>query len=772
MKLSLSWIFQHIYADWRTVDIEKLVSQFIKTTAEIEGYEKYHIAIDSFAIARVTQINDATMTLTCAEWSQHITLPAVADAHINQTYLIKKEGSKIRLAHGGDFGSTKDSTLPALSLAAELEDGSWKKHIELDDYIIHLDNKSINHRPDMWGHRGVAREIAAILQLPFKPLENVIAPLEVESFEKQSKVAPENPFELRIENPSVCSRIAAVYAKVQEVQASPLALALKLLKVDGRPINALVDLTNYVMLDIGQPMHAFDAQVIPSHALVVRNGKQKEELTLLDGQIVSLTPDDIVITDGIDPLSLAGISGGQTSGVNEQTKELILESGSFDAATIRRTAARLKKRTDSSARFEKSLDPNQNVIALKRFVFAAHEFGIPLQTAPSIISVGKQETSPTITVSHEQLERMIGTTINPEFVITTLHALEFTVVQANGMYTITIPTFRATKDISAAHDIAEEIVRFMGYENIPLSLPQRAMKPFDLTTVERIRYIKRQLAFGGSMHELYTYAFFDESFLRILQWEPRNTLQVQSAVSENWQRLVTSLIPNLLKAVQQELALQDHVRFFESARVWHAGQAVSEKHSLAGIIADRKQPVDFYEGKSIVENLLHSLGIRAQWIKVTEPEVPWYMPYQTAHLIVGNKVIGTAGKVHPKFYEPVALGQAFIFELDTEFLLNYKQEEKKVTPLAKYPCVERDISMLVPLSITVDELQKLIASADTKISSVFLIDFFEKPEWHNQKSLTFRFIITDPERTLTHQEADAIWDVVSQLITQTGGVVR
>lgn len=772
MKLSLSWIFEHIYADWQAVDVEQLISQFIKTTAEIEGYEKYQVATDVLALARVTHRDEQTMILSCPEWQTEYTVAAITDSRVGQWYMIKKDGKKVRLAHGGDFGSAKDSLLPPLSVTDDEQKGAWKKSPLLHDCIIYLDNKSVNHRPDMWGHRGVAREIAALLNLPFKPLATVVADVPVQTFEQVSVLTKENPFTLRVENPAVCRRVAAMAATTNGHHETPLALALTLLKVDARPIHALVDLTNYVMLDIGQPMHAFDAQTIPSQALVVRNGKQKEELVLLDGASVTVTPDDVVITDGEDPISLAGISGGKATGVTQNTTHLILESGSFDAATIRRTAARLKRRTDSSTRFEKSLDPNQTIVALQRFIHAAHQFKIQIHTAPLICAVGKEFVAPVITVRHQVIEQMIGTPIKAEFVIATLRALEFGVQQDNDQYTITIPTFRATKDISAAHDIAEEIVRFIGYENIPLSLPVRAMKPFSINTVEKTRAIKRQLAFGSSMHELYTYAFFDESFLRILKWEPSGTLQVQSAVSENWQRLVTSLIPNLFKAAQQELAFQDHVRFFESARTWHAGNTVVEKKSLAGIIADRKQPVDFYDGKLIIENLLHSLGISCQWLKVTVPQEPWYMPYQTAHLVVNDTIIGTAGKAHPAFYESVALGQAFIFELDMQFLLDYKPEEHKVVPPAKYPAVERDISMLVPLSITVDDIKKIIKSADAKISAVSLLDFFEKPEWQNQKSITCRFVIADAEKTLTHQEADAVWEHVAELIRQAGGVVR
>ncbi|BDC34987.1 phenylalanine--tRNA ligase beta subunit [Candidatus Dependentiae bacterium Noda2021] len=772
MKLSLSWIFDHIYADYTQIDIKQFVDNFIKTTAEIEGYEKYHISLEQFAVGVVTKIDQDTMSLHVQEWNAHHVLPKVADCHVGSCYLLINDGRHVRLATAVDCGSGKESSLPAFDVASSEQDGSWKKTIQNHDYLIHLDNKSVNHRPDLWGHRGIAREVAAMFGLPLKPLSVITAPLAVQVHQKSAPASKENPFSLAIENPRQCQRISAVYAQTKAGQASPIALAFRLLKVDARPINAVVDLTNYVMLDMGHPMHAFDADAISSGAIIARQAKAKEELQLLDEQTVHLTQDDCVITNGLEPISLAGISGGLNTGVTKSSTNLILESGCFDAATIRRTAARLKRRTESSARFEKSLDPQQTAIALQRFIFVAKEIGLEIKTAPAIISVGNQGAPLVITITHEFLERVIGTTITPDFVVKTLHALEFGVVQDGTHYTITIPSFRSTKDVTHGYDIAEEILRFLGYENIPLVLPQRVMKPFDLTSVERVRYIKRNLAFSSLMHELYTYSFFDESFLRVLKWEPHNTLKVQSAVSENWQRLVTSLVPNLLKAVQQESARQDHVRFFEWARTWNVQEAVEEKKSLAGIIADRKKPVNFYDGKQCIEQLLQMLGLSVEWVKVDNPTDPWYAPFQTAQLVYHNRIIGIAGKAHPKFYESVTLGDAFIFELDADFLLQYKPEQRAIAPLAKYPLVERDISMLVPLFSTVSDIKKIIAGADAKIISVQLIDFFEKPEWDNQKSLTFRFIVSDPEKTLTHQEADQAWERVSAAIKEVGGIIR
>jgi len=772
MKLSLAWLFDHINADWHKIDVPVLIDLFNKTTAEIEQYERVRLSFDHLSLAEVKDITAEQVTLVSHEWQQSSVLPRTKEVHLGQQFLIKKENTRITWANGQDCGASQPFVLPAFWCPADQLKGGWKKQLENEDYLIHLDNKSINHRPDMWGHRGVAREIAAMLNLPLKPLQNLIAQQQVKQLDKSAPKQSGQPIEIRLENPERCKRIAVVCLDHIENRPSLLPIAFRLLKTDQRPLNALIDFTNYVMIDIGQPMHVFDAAKLSADLLTVRQARNKEMITLLDDQTVQLTDQDIVITDGSNPISLAGISGGKDTGVTAQTKAILVESAAFDAATIRKTATRVKRRTESSTRFEKSLDPNQNVTALLRYLFLAQQYGLPIHVVDDVYSVGAPIKPKQISVAHHFIERLLGTSIPAEFVIKTLRALAFDVTEINGTYHITVPTFR-TKDISIEQDIVEEIGRFFGYQLIPTCLPMRAMQPFDLSAVERKRRIKYFFAYSMQMHELYSYAFFDESFLNSVGWEPLNALRVQSAVSENWQRLVTTLMPNLFKAVQQELAVHGQVRFFEWARIWQAkGEQIVEQQTLSGIIADRNQTVDFYYVKNYLHEFFAMIGLDVSWVKVEQPTDPWYMPFQTARLMHQNVIIGTVGKVHPQWYQKIASGDACIFELDAGFLHSYQKVETLLKPLSKYPHIERDMSMLVPRALTVDQLTSIIAMTNKKIIQVSLLDFFEKPEWQDQKSLTFRFVISEPEKTLTYQEADAVWEEVAANIKAVGGTIR
>jgi phenylalanyl-tRNA synthetase beta chain len=526
------------------------------------------------------------------------------------------------------------------------------------------------------------------------------------------------------------------------------------------------------MFDLSNPMHAFDAAFLPNKTIVARFARNKEKLTLLDGETVGLTAEDFVITDGQDPIALAGVMGGKSTGVSLTTTTLFVEAANFDAGTIRKSAQRVKKRTEASARFEKNLDPNLNTQALTRFLKMLELEQIPHSILGSIVSLGNPVQEQALTISHEFLERRLGVSVSIDFTHDILCKLGFGVQFSDGIYQVMVPTIRSTKDVTIKEDIVEEVGRFFGYTNIPLHMPY---KPTDLANVHpimRVRTIKQTIASALAMREVYNYSFFDEDFFNVFPWHPGPALTVQNPVSENWRRLVTTLIPNLFKNIQQAAADHDSIRFFEWARTWRKDQTVQEKRSLAGIFFEQHAPVDFYEAKAMLTTLLSMLHLEVEWAKVDSPEFPWFAPFQTAYLLHEGTKIGIAGKAQPAFLQQLVQGDAFIFELDGDFLLNYKQPLKKFVPISKYPEVIRDVSMLVPLAVTANMVVKIIEQADPKIVSSVLMDFFEKPEWVNQRSYTFRFIIRDTEKTLTKPEVDLIADSVNAALQRIGAVIR
>ncbi len=772
MKVSLAWLFDHIDADCKIVDVPYLVDQFNTKTAEIEEFTKISIDLSQFSLARVTNINSDSIGVECSEWKGSYTLPFRPDACVGNYYVIKQNEGAITWAEGTDWYSNKECLIASVSSNAMLAQGDWKKHVEAEDYIFTVDNKSITHRPDMWGHRGFAREVAALLDLPFKPIEDFLQQKQVAQFDGMIAQATDNhPFTIEVQGETGCRRFAGIYIEEIEYKASLIWMAARLLRIDSKPIDAVVDSTNYVMFDLSQPLHAFDADKISSKTLIPRFAENKEKLLLIDGQEIELTDQDYIISDAKRPLALAGIMGGSDSAITAQTRSIFLEAACFYPEPIRRSAIRHKTRTEASMRFEKSLNPNQNTLGIKRFLKLVDDAGISMNTCAEIASVGTPATPIVITISHEFIQQRIGTTVASDFIVKTLQKLGFGVEQQKDDYEVTVPTFRCIKDIEIKEDVLEEICRFFGYKDIPFIVPKREMKPFSIEAIMRLRSIKQLMAYALKMREVWNYAFFDESFLKKLGWEPSQALSVQNPVSENWQRLATTLIPLLLKNIDDNVADYDQLRFFEWGRTWSV-EPEQEQQVLAGIMFDKKNDIDFYDAKNELMNVFNLLNISIVWKQVEDLDVPWFAPYQTAYLIHDGEQVGIAGKINRFFLQNISEGDAFLFEINGDFLLTFKQAVGRYVVPSKFPAIERDLSILVPVHKTVDHLKKIITSIHPSIVAVSLIDVFEKPEWDGKKAVTFRIKLQESDRTLSGQEADEVWDKVTTMLKKDGARIR
>ena len=775
MKVSIAWIFDHIDADYHKIEVPDLLSKLNQITAEIEGYHKIDTQLDHFTLVTIQSITKEIHAFS-AELQKKMSLPKRVDAQEDGCYLVITKDNDFRWATSIDLGGQKEMLLPALHIDEGKQKGGWKKSFETKDYIFEVDNKSITHRPDLWGHRGFAREVAAILDLHLKPLEDFCASINVIPHEDEAKANPECPYMLAIEDATLTHRFAGLYIPSITPTPSLLWMTTRLSRVDSRSIDAIVDCTNYVMLDTSQPMHAFDADRLRHQAVFARRARNKETLTLLDDQMIELTDQDIVIADGNRPISLAGIMGGKESGVHPTTNALFLESANFDAATIRRSSQRHKVRSEASARFEKSLDPNQNIMALQRFVQLIDQAGIASEIADEIVSLGKLIQCPIIEVSQQFIEDRLGTSIAPGFIRSTLEKLSYKVKEKHEnntlLYEVTVPTFRATKDGMIKEDIVEEVGRFFGYSEILPVLPQLETKPSPLHAIAQKYRIKQLLAYGLSMRELYTYAFFDESFLLEIDWDPGKTVQVKDPVSENWQRLITTLMPNMFKAVFENYNEYDELRFFEWARSWAQGEQINEKKVLTGIFYSKHTPLNFYDIKAQLHKLFIQIAVPVEWNPVQKIPYPWFNNSQTAYLEHEGQSLGVAGMVDQSFLKRFAEGSAFIFEFDAQRFEDYKKPFHRFQPLPKYPAVNRDISLIVPLSLSVQELTRIIAGFNEQIRSVVLIDMFQKKEWKQERALTFRYLIRSADKTLTKSEADAISKKVSSAVQHAGATVR
>lgn len=527
MKLSLAWVFDHIKDITLTqINAEDLLSSFNEISSELDGYEKIEFNKDNIAIGKITKINKDTIECFIPEWNKECTISILQPVKVNDTILIAREQRNFKRATWHHFGLKKDGILPVVFCPQNLITGDWKHYCSALDYVVDIDNKALSHRPDMWGHRGVAREIAAIIGATLIPEERILAQNIIKNYEHTSTPSKENPFTVSIKDPQQCTRIACCSIASIENQASLPWVVQHLGLMDCKTISTLVDLTNYVMFDIGQPMHAFDASIFESHKLVIEHASDGASLTLLDGQTIKLTSNDCVITNGQKSISLAGIMGGQEGEVSAQTKAVVLESGNFNPLMIRKSSALHKKRTEASARFEKNPDPNQNTTAILRYLNLLDTWNIGYKGCGEITSVGLPVKEESITISHEKIVKKIGMPLTNHDVIKRLNALQFGVVEKqqahHNEYVISVPTFR--RDLHIQEDVIEEVARFYGYNTLPQHIPQRPMIATNNAPTNKLHAIKNHCAFGLRMTEVVNYNLFDEEFLRTINWQPANSL--------------------------------------------------------------------------------------------------------------------------------------------------------------------------------------------------------------------------------------------------------
>ncbi len=786
MKISVNWMLDHIATSISKLDVGYIVAKFNVHTAEIEQYEKFDLDLNNLFLARLVSIDQIGCSVRCEELNQTIQLSFRNDLQVGQLVLIRRNGDSFVWELLQKYSATKEGLFPAVDCPEKLIAGNWKQHCEDFDYILDVDNKSINHRPDLWGHRGIAREVAAFMGWQLKPIDQMLAQIEQLDFATESKESADHTIDVEIKDTAACARLAALHCTNITHKASQIWMAMRLARVDSKPINTIVDITNYVMFDISQPMHVFDAANFPEKKLVVRIATSGEKLELLDDNLIHLTNQDVVITDGTKPVALAGVMGGKQASFSNKATSIIIEAGAFQATMVRTAAARAKVTTEAATRFSKQLDPMQNTTALLRFVHIAQSLGVVGLVQEKLVSTGKVIQPLIITIAHSFIQDRLGVQLTTEEIIILLEKLEFKIVtesqERDVIYQVTIPTLRITKDVTIPEDIVEEIVRLYGYENIAYQRPVRLMQSFDINPVMKLRKIKEYCAFSMKMREVRDYLFYDESFLQRLGWYPSNAVAIKNPVSENWKVLVTSLVPHLIKNVELNIHSHEQINFFEHNSVWsqptHKAPAdkqsleeITEHKSLAGLFFGDKHK-NFYDYKAELQGFFRAFDLSVVWVKPTEQVEPWFDQLQVADIMLQGVKIGRTGMLAASFVRSVVKGQGFIFECNAELLVNYKIAEKKFVPWSKYQTVSVDISMLVDALIKSQDLEALILEADEKIDTVGLVDFFEKESWAGKRSLTFRYRICDFEQNVTKEVIESITNKVTNIMLDQGAEIR
>ena len=664
-----------------------------------------------------------------------------------------------------------------MDLPADIPLGtSFSEALGLDDVIFELEITP--NRPDCLSMIGVAREIRAetgnALKLP-----------RVDFNEAETDI--QEMTSVTIEAPDLCPRYAARVIQGVRIEASPEWLQQRLESVGIGVINNIVDITNFVLMEYGQPLHAFDYHKLTENRIVVRRAAVGENLTTLDEIERELTPDMLVIADAEKPVALAGIMGGYDSEITDTTCDVLLESAYFNPSSVRATAKALGISTEASYRFERGADPGIVLAALDRAAQLIAELAGGTICKGIVDVYPGQQPLTRLQLRPERVNFILGTAIEATEMTQILSHLGFD-VKANGAenYEVIVPTFRS--DITREIDLIEEIARVHGYDNIPTTLPKGDIPVPAPNPSTEVRKRVKQFLLAAGMMEAVNYSFCDPNCfdkIRFTADSPlRETLKLQNPLSPEMSVLRTTLLPRLLENAQHNRNHQiDTIAFFEIGNVFIRNGEQKEPERVAGILAGQigegvysnpyRSP-DFYDIKGLVEGILEVCGIVDYTLQKTD--TPTFHPGRSAEILLRNKQIGTFGEAHPEVLENYDLPyKAYLFEFDMEVLVDAAIFAKRFEPIPIYPTIERDLAIVVDKDVLSDMPTELIyATGGELVKSVRLFDVYEGEQVpEDKKSLAYAITYHSATETLTDKAVNTLHDkVVKHLNQKLGAELR
>ncbi len=657
-----------------------------------------------------------------------------------------------------------------------------KEALNLDDVIFEIDILP-NRAHDCLSHIGVAREVAAIIgcHCEGEARSNPVATRKELNHGIAASLCGasrnDSVIDVKVEEKSLCKRYSAAVMKDVEIKDSPVWLKNKLENCGVRHINNIVDITNFVMLSFGQPMHAFDADKL-NGKIIIRKAKKGEKILALDEETYELNENDLVIADKKSPIAIAGVMGGMETAVDENTKNIIFEAANFDCTNIRKTSKRLKLSSESSYRFEREIDPEMTIPAIMKAIEMASDLAGG-KTEENIIDIysspAKQKE---LEFEFERIKNLLGVEISGKEVLRILESLDFEVAINNGILKIKVPTYRI--DIERANDIIEEVGRIYGYKNIPEVAPEVEMISVTGDKILSLEKDLRTISEGLGFCEIYNYSFVSEKDISNLGLKTKDHLELQNPLSEEHKFLRISVLPYLLKNVEKNLKYRDSFALFELGRVYlkSDNKLPDERRIFAGVVADKNiKSTLFYELKGRVEILLSKLGIAA------DTECPrrghsvslfWHKS-RSAEISYQNKTIGRIGEIHPNVSNAFGIEtRVSYFEIYEEELLEFYSKEKNFQKINKFPSAELDLSVVFTEDVKWDDVKKVIFTTGGKlVKNVEPFDIYRGKELGDgKKSIAFRISYQAEDRTLKDEEVGVVQEKVIRELGRMGGEVR
>ena len=649
--------------------------------------------------------------------------------------------------------------------------------LDLNDIILEIDNKSMTNRPDLWGHYGIAREIAALYDLPMTQFPH---------FDRN--VENTSGFHVTVEDAERCPRYLSAQIEGLYVKPAPYQMQNRIWKVGMRPINALVDITNYVMLATGQPTHAFDSDHIAGHVIVRRAG-EGEKLLLLNGKELALSSDDLVIADDAGVVGLAGVMGGAKDSILPDTSKVILEVANFDAKGIRRTALRYDNRTEASARYEKAIDPERCDQAFDLSMQLFSDLYPEMKVTGLVDQYPQHLKQAEIDVALSWLERRLGKRLPPEEIKHKMELLGYGITFNGDNMHVVVPTWRSTGDVSIQADIMEEVARMYGYENFeaePITTTfDGAINQLDKDLERRI---KEYLAIRCGMQEIFTYPWMEEQFVNAVLQSTDGILSLSTPPSPAERFVRSSLLPNLCKAVVKNERYFNEFSIFETAQVFRdenytspydeREKLPSQRKNVAGAFATTGKDITalFRKAKGVVEMMARYVHMEALTFRQTEKPV-WADNVVWLNIYRGDEKVGDLALLAKKVSMACGIKNmnVMLFQLDQDSLVPLKSRTNTFTHLSEYPMTDYDISLLVDGSVQWKDVAQTIRGIKSELlhGASFVDEYRGKQVPAGKKSLTLRLAIGSKEKTLTSAEIEEVASgVLNKIAKRFGAELR
>ena len=781
MFISMNWISD--FVDLSGLDKLELIAKFSLATAEVESEIEFKGQdLSGVVVAEILSVENHPdskklhiLKVDIGEAEPTQVVCGAPNVRVGMKTAFAKVGAKLGditiaprpLAGVDSFGmccsekeiGISDNHEGIMEITDDVANGTDLKDIyAIDDIIFEVDNKSLTNRPDLWGHYGIAREFATIAGRQLKPIPQI----DLSQYDNLEKI------DVKIED-ELCQRYSSLKVENVTKNVSPVDMRIRLYYCGMRAINLLADLTNYLMLEMGQPMHAFDSRKVEK--IRVRRFDKPFTFTTLDGVERNIDENTLMICNGDIPVAIAGIMGGLDSEIVEDTTQLTLESATFNAGSIRKSAVRLAHRTDASARYEKSLDPEMTTVAIARFM----NLLLDIDPGVRVISALTDDYAfhyPKINIDIDKafIDKYTGIEISNEHIVNTLTALGFGVKADGDNFNIDVPSYRATKDISLKADIIEEITRIYGYDNFEVFTAKAPLYPVRMSDEKNVEDdIKDLLVKRFRLHELHSYVWQYADEYKKLNIEVEDNVKLANSTNPNIETLRNSIVPTQLCQVNYNTGFSTDFGVFEIGHVFNGLKAdglVEEHKKLCITLFSKTKSLEslYFELRDMVAECVEDLKHSTLEYRKLASSHSYEHPRNLNEILCEGSSLGRIGVVHPSVSKKIDKKANIVFaELDIAAFTAIANKGISYEEPSKYPSIEVDLSFVADRFAEINDAIK--ATGETMIKKVGVTDVYEDGD---SKSITVRMLFGHDERTLTHEEVQAVVDDIVERLKNKG----